>query len=172
MTKPELAAAIRASRIEGSFRLRSGATTTEYFDKYRFESNPHVLRAIAAALAAVVPRDTDVLAGIELGGVPIATALSLHTGLPCAFVRRHANEYGTRRLAEGADIAGGRVLVVEDVVTSGGQLVMSCVELRRLGAVVAHAVCVVDRGGGGRDRLRDNGITLHALFSAADLRQA
>jgi orotate phosphoribosyltransferase len=171
MTKIELAAAVRASRLEGIFQLRSGVTATEYFDKYRFESNPRLLRAIAAELAALIPPDIEVLAGIELGGVPIATALSLHTGLRCAFVRKRAKEYGTCRLAEGAEVAARRVLVVEDVVTSGGQLVSSCEELRRLGAQISHAVCVVDRGGGGYNRLRDAGIRLHALFSAADLAQ-
>jgi orotate phosphoribosyltransferase len=169
MTKIELAAALRASRLVGTFQLRSGATATEYFDKYRFESDPRLLRAIAAELAHLIPPGIDVLAGIELGGVPIATALSLHTGLRCAFVRKRAKEYGTCRLAEGAEVAGRRVLVVEDVVTSGGQLAMSCEELRRLDAHVAHALCVVDRGGGGYARLRDTGIGLHALFSADDL---
>lgn len=108
-TRSELAHAIRDTcHLTGTFTLRSGATARDYFDKYRFEGRPDLLTAVAAALAPLVPDDTEVLAGLELGGVPIATALSLHTGLPAAFVRKQAKPYGTRRLAEGADIEGRR----------------------------------------------------------------
>jgi orotate phosphoribosyltransferase len=165
MTRGELASSIRSrARLEGTFTLRSGATATEYFDKYRFESDPILLRAIAEQLSSFVPPSTELLAGLELGGVPLATALSLRTGLPCVFVRRRAKDYGTGRLAEGADVAGRRVLIVEDVVTSGGQVDTSCEDLRSLGAIVDAAVCVIDRGEGGRERLRSAGVTLHALF--------
>jgi orotate phosphoribosyltransferase len=111
-----------------------------------------------------------VLAGLELGGVPVATALSLRTGLPAAFVRKQAEQYGTRRLAEGADVAGGRVLVVEDVITSGGQVVPSTTELRTLGATVTDVLCVVDREEGGAAALAAIGLRLHPLFTAAELR--
>jgi orotate phosphoribosyltransferase len=166
VTRTDLAVAIRVkARLEGSFLLRSGAVATEYFDKYRFESEPELLRAIAEQLAPLVPASTDLLAGLELGGVPIATALSLHTGVPCVFVRKRAKDYGTCRLAEGADVAGRRLLVVEDIVTSGGQVVSSSEELRGLGAIVEHAVCVIDRRSGGREKLRAAGVELHALFT-------
>jgi GNAT superfamily N-acetyltransferase len=98
------------SRLHGEFRLRSGAQSTEYFDKYQFESDPALLRAIAEQLANMVPPGTEMLAGLELGGVPIATALSLQTGLPVVFVRKAAKGYGTCRLAEGADVRGRRLL--------------------------------------------------------------
>lgn len=170
MTRTALAASIRArARLAGTFRLRSGTTATEYFDKYRFESDPVLLRAIAEQLSSFVPPSTEFLAGLELGGVPIATALSLRTGLPCVFVRKHAKDYGTARLAEGADVEGRRLLIVEDVVTSGGQIEASCGNLRRLGASVDAAVCVIDRGAGGRERLREAGVTLHALFDRNDV---
>jgi orotate phosphoribosyltransferase len=170
MTRIELAASIRASaRLEGTFRLRSGALTTEYFDKYRFESDPRLLRAIVEELVSLVHPSTELLAGLELGGVPIATALSLLTGLPCVFVRKRAKEYGTCRLAEGAEVSGRRLLVVEDVVTSGGQVVSSCQDLRALGAIVEHAVCVIDRDAGGPERLWAAGVELRALFTTSDL---
>ena len=112
--KSDLAAAINdAAHLTGSFLLRSGATASEYFDKYRFEARPDLLAQVAAELAPLVPDDTEVLAGLELGGVPIATALSLHTGIPAAFVRKRAKEYGTQRLVEGAEVSGRRVLIVE-----------------------------------------------------------
>ena len=123
MRRAELATRIAAaSRLTGNFRLRSGATATEYFDKYRFEADPALLAAIAEALAPMIPAGTTALAGLELGGIPVATALSLRTGLPARFVRKRAKDYGTCRLAEGGDVAGERLLVVEDVVTSGGQI--------------------------------------------------
>ena len=173
VTRAELAAAIRAtSRLDGTFQLRSGATANEYFDKYRFESDPALLSAIARELASLVPPDIQLLAGLELGGVPVATAVSLHTGLPCVFVRKRAKDYGTCRLAEGDEVSGKRLLIVEDVVTSGGQVAKSCDDLRRLGARIEHAVCVIDRCAGGRELLQEAGVELRALFLADDWRGA
>jgi orotate phosphoribosyltransferase len=143
-----------AAHLTGTFTLRSGQTSTEYFDKYRFEADPVLLADIAAALVPLLPADTEVLAGLELGGVPIATALSLQTGISAAFVRKEAKTYGTAQLAEGADIVGKRVTVIEDVITTGGQVVISTGQLRDLGAIVDHVVC--DRSQPG-SRLRPGG---------------
>jgi orotate phosphoribosyltransferase len=159
----------RICRLSGSFKLRSGATATEYFDKYQFEGDPSMLREVALRLAGLIPAGTEVLAGLELGGVPVATALSLETGLPLALVRKSAKDYGTARLAEGPDIRSRNVLVVEDVVTSGGQIIASTEELRGLGGLITHAVCVVDREEGGRENLAQSLIELRALFSRTEL---
>jgi orotate phosphoribosyltransferase len=106
MNREHLAEAIASvATLRGHFTLRSGATAREYFDKYRFESDPVLLRSIAGHLALLIPRETELLAGLELGGVPIATALALHTGLPAIFVRKRAKDYGTCQLAEGASVA-------------------------------------------------------------------
>jgi len=170
MDRKELASSIaRVSRLEGDFRLRSGTRSTQYFDKYRFESDPTLLRAIAEHLAHLVPAGTDALAGLELGGVPLATALSLYTGVPTLFIRKQAKEYGTCQLAEGGSIAGRRLLVIEDVVTSGGQLAESCQALRTLGAHVDHALCVIDRQAGGTEALSAIGVQLHPLFLGTDI---
>jgi orotate phosphoribosyltransferase len=170
MTRTDLGFAIASvSALSGHFVLRSGATATEYFDKYCFEGDPTLLAAIAEHLERMIPPTTDALAGLELGGVPLATALSLRTGLPAVFVRKRAKDYGTRRLAEGGDIEGRRLLIVEDVVTSGGQVIESAVALRELGAVVTHAVCVIDREAGGSAALASAGIELHSLFRKGDL---
>jgi orotate phosphoribosyltransferase len=125
---------------------------------------------VADALAPLVPEGTEVLAGLELGGIPIVTALSLRTGLPAAFVRRQAKPYGTRRLAEGADVDGRRVLVVEDVATTAGQMLRSTQHLRDAGADVGHALVVIDRLAGGGLALAGIGVELHALFIRDDLR--
>lgn len=161
-----------AAHLTGEFALRSGATSHEYFDKYRFEADPYLLADIAAALAEHVPEDIDAIAGLELGGVPLATALSLHTSIPARFVRKEPKPYGTRQLAEGGDVAGERLLVVEDVVTSGGQLIASCGDLRDLGAEIVRALCVVDREAGGGEAMATAGFELVALFTADELRSA
>ena len=157
------------ARLTGTFTLRSGQIATEYFDKYRFEAQPALLARIAEAMAPLIPEGTEVLAGLEMGGIPIATALSLHTGLPAAFVRKEAKQYGTARLAEGADIAGKRVTVVEDVITTGGQVVISTNDLRSLGAIVEHVVCVIDRSPDQAAALTAEGLQLHALLTRAQL---
>ncbi|MFC3502052.1 orotate phosphoribosyltransferase [Micromonospora krabiensis] len=170
MTLADLARRVDAtSRLSGRFVLRSGRVAEEYFDKYQFEADPVLLDALAERMVALVPSGTEVLAGLEMGGIAVVTALGRHTGLPCAFVRKAAKPYGTARLAEGADVAGRRVLVVEDVVTSGGQVVLSTGELRRLGARVDAAVCVIDRQEGGSAALAAEGIALRALLTRADL---
>jgi orotate phosphoribosyltransferase len=171
MDRRQLAAAIFArSHLTGEFVLRSGQTSHEYFDKYRFEADPQLLRAIAQALAPSLPPDTEVLAGLELGGVPLAVMLGQVTGLPTTFVRKAAKPYGTRRVAEGSDVDGARVVVIEDVVTSGGQVIASTEDLRELGAIVEHALCVIDREAGGADALAEAGIVLRPLFTMSQLK--
>ena len=160
------------THLTGEFRLRSGAISNEYFDKYLFESDPSLLRAIGEALVPLLPPGTDALAGLELGGVPLATMISQLTGLPALFVRKEAKTYGTCRLAEGGELDGRRLTVVEDVVTSGGQVVTSCGDLRERGALVEHAVCVIDREAGGAKNLTDVDVELRPLFTMSQLVRA
>ena len=170
MTRIDLAREVVARCwLSGEFVLRSGRIAEEYFDKYQFEADPALLDALAAGMALLVPEGTEVLAGLEMGGIAVVTALGRQTGLPCAFVRKAAKSYGTARLAEGAEVAGRQVLVIEDVVTSGGQIVISARELRELGARVDSALCVIDRQEGGAEALAADGITLRALLTREDL---
>jgi orotate phosphoribosyltransferase len=157
------------SHLEGEFTLRSGRTSSQYFDKYQFESDPDLLRAVAGGLVPLIPDNAEMLAALELGGVPVGTALSLATSLPVVFVRKAAKSYGTRKLAEGPEIDGRRLVVVEDVVTSGGQMLESIRELRACGATVTDAVCVIDREEGGSDALAAVGVTLRPLFTKSEL---
>jgi orotate phosphoribosyltransferase len=161
---------VEAAALKGDFLLRSGQRSDTYFDKYRFEARPDLLRDIARLMVPLVPEGTEVLAGLELGGVPIATALSLETGLPAAFVRKERKEYGTMKLAEGAEIEGRRICVIEDVITTGGQVVASTEDLRNEGAVVEDVVCAISRiQDGARDLLAEAGLRRHALFTRAEL---
>ncbi len=160
------------SRLTGEFRLRSGAVSDEYFDKYLFESDPLLLHDIAEALVSQLPAGVDALAGLELGGVPLATVASQASGLPTLFVRKQAKSYGTCRLAEGGEIDGRRLVVTEDVVTSGGQVIESCRVLRERGAQIVAVLCVIDREAGGRENLAREGLKLHSLFTMGELRSA
>jgi orotate phosphoribosyltransferase len=155
--------------LTGHFRLHSGVVSTEYFDKYQFESDPVLLQAIAMAMRPLIPPDVDALAGLELGGIPLVTLLAHVTGLPAFFVRKTAKDYGTCRLVEGGEVAQRRLVVVEDVVTSGGQILMSTRALRTLGAHIGQVVCVIDRETGGSEALAAEGLALAAVFRMAEL---
>ena len=171
MNLQELARAIfETSHITGEFKLRSGTISNEYFDKYRFEAQPRLLASIAEHLAPMIPEGTEVLAGLEMGGIPIATALSLHTGLPCAFVRKEAKDYGTCQFAEGLEVKGRRLCLIEDVITTGGQVAESTADLRGLGAVVDDVLCVIYRADGPATKLENLGLKYKPLFTMKELK--
>jgi orotate phosphoribosyltransferase len=173
MEKAQLAKEIyNASHLNGEFKLRSGKVSSEYFDKYLFESNPQLLQEIAEHLLKLIPEGTEVLAGLEMGGIPIATALSLKTGIPVVFVRKKAKEYGTCKFAEGIDIKDREVCIVEDVVTTGGQIKLSAEELRQYGAKIKDVLCVIDRQQSGSENLAKEGLRLHSLLTMAELKQS
>lgn len=172
VSRAQLAHRIYArSRLTGDFVLRSGVISQEYFDKYLFESDPALLRDVAKALTSLLPTGVDALAGLELGGVPLATVCSQLTGLPTLFVRKEVKGYGTRRLAEGGPVAGRKLAVIEDVITSGGQAIESCCELREEGATIAVVLCVIDREAGGPGNLGSAQLQLRALFTHSELHE-
>lgn len=170
MDKNQLAQEIyKVSHLNGEFKLRSGLVSNEYFDKYLFESNPTLLNEIANQLSKLIPEETEVLAGLEMGGIPIATALSLKTGIPVVFVRKEAKSYGTCKLAEGIDIQSRNVCIIEDVVTTGGQIILSAEDLKNVGANVKNVLCVIDRNQSGKENLFEEGLLLHSLLTMDDL---
>lgn len=154
--------------LTGNFVLRSGRVTNEYFDKYQLSANSVMLNQITKGMAELVPAGTEVLAGLEMGAIPVVTMLAYHTGIPAAFVRKKAKPYGTARLAEGASINGKNVLVIEDVVTSGGQVVISTADMRALGANISQALVIINREEGAKEALCDAGIELISLFNRID----
>ena len=169
----DLAARVyRAAHLDGEFLLRSGVTSHEYFDKYRFEADPVLLKDIAAQMVPLVPPHAQLLGGLELGGIPLCTMLSQLTGTPARFVRKEAKKYGTLKIAEGGDLAGYTVCIVEDVVTSGGAVIDATHALRAEGATVETVVCVIDRQSGGREKLAELGLEMRAVFTKADLEAA
>lgn len=160
------------SHLKGQFKLRSGQVSQEYFDKYRFESQPELLAEIAKQMAPMIPAGTEILAGLELGGVPVATALSLHTGLPVVFVRKKAKDYGTCQFAEGIDIKNKTLCVIEDVITTGGQVLLSAQDLRQSGAKVKDVLCVIYRGPQPEVALSGEGLKMQSLFTAEELKNS
>jgi orotate phosphoribosyltransferase len=159
-------------RLQGSFTLRSGQISEEYFDKYLFESDPALLRRVAEVMASLLPADTTLLGGLELGGVPLVTVLSQLTGIPALFVRKQAKSYGTRRLAEGGDPRARVVTLVEDVITTGGAVIDAARALRALGATVTTVVCAIDRSPSDVSNLTDEGIAVKSVLTKALLDSA
>jgi orotate phosphoribosyltransferase len=160
-----------ASYLEGDFILRSGRRSKFYLDKYLFSTQPELLRDIAAALAAKLPayEPFDLLAGPELGAVAIVAAVSLQYGKPFVIVRKGEKGYGTSKALEGRAEAGQRVVMIEDVVTSGGAALMAAGRLREAGLEVPTLLCVVDREEGGRAQIEAQNLTFDPLFTATSL---
>ncbi len=169
-TDPTLAADVDACcRLTGEFTLRSGIVATEYFDKYLFEAQPALLARVVDQMVGLLPTDTELLGGLDLGGVPIATVLSARTNLPALFVRKEAKKYGTCKLAEGPDVAGRRVTLIEDVITTGGAVRDATRALREAGAIVTVVVCAIDRSAEGTNPLEDVGLEVRPVLTKSEL---
>ena len=173
MTSDELGALlVERALLEGDFVLRSGRRSSWYLDKYRFETEPEILRAVGASLAEAVRAcepGAARLVGPALGAVALAASAAMASGLPFIIVRGETKEYGTAKRIEGPFEPGELVCLLEDVVTSGGALAEAVSAVREEELVVRHAVCVVDREEGGSDALARLGVRLLPLFRASDL---
>lgn len=170
-SKSELALRIaNIASLEGQFTLRSGQVSDHYFDKYRFEGDPALLRPLAKAMAELLPPETEIIAGLELGGVPLVTALSLETGLPAAFVRKEAKAYGTCRAIEGQDVSGRKVTFIEDVITTGGAVADAYGLATAEGAQILAVVCAIWRGNGDPIITNEPSLKVLPVFTQADLR--
>jgi orotate phosphoribosyltransferase len=118
-------------------------------------------------MVPLIPPDTEMLGGLELGEIPLSTVLSSRTSLPTLFIRKRAKEYGTRRLAEGGNSTGRVVVLVEDVITTGGAVREAAEALRALGATVTHVVCAIDRSIPDSEPLLQDGITINSVLTKA-----
>ncbi len=170
MNHSELAARIASvALLRGTFTLRSGRTSNYYLDKYLFSTQPDVLAALGRMFAARIAQGTTRLAGAELGGIPLVSAASMSSGIPCLFIRNQKKEYGTAKQLEGVLVAGDRVVIVEDVATTGGQALEAAKVIQDLGGVVTHIIATIDRKEGARENIERAGIVFESLFTVADL---
>ena len=171
MTHQELAERIRSvAYLEGDFTLRSGKKSTFYVDKYLFETQPDILAELGRLFAAMASPQTTLIAGAELGGVALAAAASMAAGKPFAIIRNAKKDYGTSKMYEGKISKGDVVLLVEDIATTGGQVLEAAKTITEAGATVEKIVAVVDRGQGAGQNIRAAGFAFDSLFNAADLR--
>ena len=169
MTTSQLAARIKqAAYLEGEFTLRSGAKSRYYLDKYLFETQPDILAELGCRFAERLG-GAQFIAGAELGAISLAAAASLASGRPYVIVRNAKKGYGTGKLIEGQLPAGATVLLVEDVVTSGGQVIEAAKVLTDAGAKVLKIVCTIDRLQGGRENIEQAGFAFESLLTREDL---
>lgn len=155
--------------IEGDFTLRSGRKSHYLIDKYEFETRPALLRALASELAAMIPEDADRLAGVELGGVPLVTAVALETDRPYLIVRKGDKGHGLDRPYEGHMGNGEHVALIEDVATTGGAAIRAAKALLDAGAAQVTVLVVADRQEGAAEAFEEAGIACRPLFTRESL---
>ena len=155
----------KAALLTGEFTLSSGRRSNYYLDKYRIETQPAILDAVADGLTSKIPVEAELLAGPELGAIPLVTAVGLKTGIPFLLVRKKAKEYGTKKAVEGLYEKGQNVVLIEDVLTTGGQAVAAADSLRELGLKVLKIVCVIDREEGAREAVERAGYVFDPLLT-------
>ncbi len=169
MDKAELAVRIKqAAYLEGDFVLRSGRRSKYYLDKYLFETQPEILAELGRLFAGRAD-DADIIAGAELGGVALAAAAALASGKPFIIVRNAKKGYGTGKLMEGELPDKARVLLVEDIATTGGQVLEAAKVLTEAGATVTRIVCTIDRMEGARENIESAGFAFESLLTKDDL---
>ena len=166
MDLQELAQLVKkAALLTGDFTLSSGRKSSYYLDKYLIETQPEILDAVAEGLLSKIPENTARLAGPELGAIPLVTALGLKSGIPFLLVRKKAKDYGTKNMVEGLYNKGEKVVLVEDVLTTGGQAVSAADSLSELGLEVLKIICVIDREEGAGETVKKAGYILDPLLT-------
>lgn len=158
-----------AAYLEGDFTLRSGRKSKYYMDKYLFETQPDILAALGARLATRRGPEVNRIAGAELGGVALAAAASLACGLPFVIIRNAKKDYGTAKMVEGALLEGDTVLLVEDIATTGGQVLEAARVITDIGARIDKIVAVIDRQEGARENIERAGFVFEAILTRQDL---
>ena len=160
---------VEVSYVKGDFILSSGRKSNYIFDKYAFETRPEILESIATEIGKTVTSDTTKIAGMELGGIPLATALSLKTNIPFVIVRKAKKGHGLERLIEGDLSNKDKVLIVEDIATTGSQALLAAKTVEETGASILKIVYVVDREEGAREEIEGKGYHFESLFTKSSL---
>jgi orotate phosphoribosyltransferase len=170
MTRDQLAQRIsQVSLLRGEFTLRSGRKSNYYLDKYLFETQPDILKALGDLFAQQIGPGIDRIAGAELGAVALAAATAMACNKPFVIIRNQKKDYGTSKLVEGTLKPGETVIIVEDVLTTGGQVLEAAKTLQDAGAKVDRIVAVIDRLEGARANIEAAGYSFESLFTTKDL---
>lgn len=170
MTREELIKRIKETAyLEGDFTLRSGKKSKYYLDKYLFETCPDILSALGAEFARYVTEDVTLIAGAELGGVALAAATAMETGRKWIIVRNSKKGYGTGKLIEGVLKKGDVVLLVEDIATTGGQVLEAAKVITEARAAVKKIICVIDRRQGAEENITRAGYKFESILTKDDL---
>lgn len=170
MTREELIKRIKETAyLEGDFTLRSGKKSKYYLDKYLFEACPDILAALGKEFAGYVTDDVTLIAGAELGGVALAAATAMETGKNWVIIRNSKKGYGTGKMVEGILKADDVVLLVEDIATTGGQVIEAAKIITDTGARVKKIVCVIDRKQGAEENITQAGFEFESILTKTDL---
>ena len=170
MTREQVAQRIcDVALLRGEFTLRSGRKSNYYLDKYRFETQPDVLAELGKMFAAKIPAQVQRIAGPELGAVALAAATSLASGKPFIIVRNQKKGYGSGKQIEGILEKGETLVIVEDIMTTGGQVVEAAKTIEAAGLKVKKIVGVIDRLEGARENIEAAGYVFASLFTTKDL---
>ena len=152
----------------GRFVLTSGAVSDYYIDIKKASTNPEMLKKLAEAMTEYT-EGYDLLAGMELGAVPLVVALSLETNIPYVIIRKDKREHGTSKQIEGGEVKGKKVLIVEDVTTSGGSVIKTIQIIRENKGIVDEVLAVVDRESGAEQKLQTADVSFIPLLSVSDI---
>ena len=170
MTRNELIRRIKETAyLEGDFTLRSGKKSKYYLDKYLFETCPDILKALGSEFAKYIDSDVTLIAGAELGGVALAAATAMATGKNWVIIRNSKKGYGTGKMVEGVLKAGDVVLLVEDIATTGGQVLEAAKIITDAGAKVKKIVAVIDRKQGAGENITQAGYKFESIITKDDL---
>lgn len=170
MNKAQLTKRVKeTSYLEGDFVLRSGKRSKYYMDKYLFETQPDILRALGKEFCKYLTPDVTLIAGAELGGVALAAATAMEANKPWIIVRNSKKDYGTSKLVEGTLKKGDVVLFVEDIATTGGQVLEAAKVIAEAGATVKKIVAVIDRRQGARENIAAAGYVFESILTKDDL---
>jgi orotate phosphoribosyltransferase len=170
VTRDELIKRIKETAyLEGDFVLRSGKRSKYYLDKYLFETCPDILKALGEEFARYVDEDVTLIAGAELGGVALAASTAMATGKNWVIIRNSKKDYGTGKMVEGVLKAGDVVLLVEDIATTGGQVIEAAKIITEAGAAVKRIVCVIDRRQGAEENITQAGFKFDRILTKDDL---
>lgn len=155
----------------GDFKLTSGGLSPYYVDLRTLVSKPKLFERLVDSYIdkmRAIGKDFDVIAGVETAGIPIATLISYKTGVPMVYARSGERGHGTERLVEGELAAGDRVVVIDDVLTTGGSIMNAVKAISTYGGKVAYALVFLDRLQNGTKRLREAEIAVHSVIKIDD----